>query len=184
LRFSFLGRWRESNPTSALKTLKLLILRMPENCRIPRLPGLRTNRVQRISGTPRIPAVASSDPFRGRSEVFSDLYTPVPFARAGAEGFEVSFPNDPYAIFFMEFNSQTPLYQEPAGIPKLVPVSQLSHPVDNIPQEFGITAPIGSSVRTRANQRCSRRQQRYDTCPCWHRLRQCGRCTSKWHSGP
>ena len=51
----------------------------------------------------------------------------------GAEGFEVSFPNDPYAIFFMEFNSQTALYQEPAGIPKLVPVSQLSHPVDNIP---------------------------------------------------
>ena len=83
-----LGMRRESNPTSALKTLKLLILRMHENCRIPRLPGLRTNRVQRISGTLRIPAVASSDPFRGRSEVFSDLYTPVPFAMAGAEGFE------------------------------------------------------------------------------------------------
>jgi hypothetical protein len=79
-------RWwrrRESNPSSALKTLKLLILRMPEICRIPRLPGLRTNRVQRISGTPRIPAVASSDPFGGRSEVFSDLYTSVPSAMAG-----------------------------------------------------------------------------------------------------
>ena len=99
---------------------------MPEIRRIPRLPGLRTNRVQRISGTPRIPAVASSDPFRGRSEVFSDLYTPAPFAMAGAEGFEVSFPNGPYAIFFMEFNSQTALCQEPAGIRKLVPVSQLS----------------------------------------------------------
>jgi|SRR5580698_11251157 hypothetical protein len=37
-------------------------------------------------GTPRIPAVASSDPFRGRSEVFSDLYTSVPSAMAGAEG--------------------------------------------------------------------------------------------------
>jgi hypothetical protein len=45
---------------------------------------------------------------------------------AGAEGFEVSFPNGPYAIFFMEFNSQTALCQEPAGIRKLVPVSQLS----------------------------------------------------------
>ena len=99
---------------------------MHENCRIPRLPGLRTNRVQRISGTLRIPAVASSDPFRGRSEVFSDLYTPVPFAMAWGEGFEVSFPSGHYAIFFVEFNSQTALYQEPAGIPKLVPVSQLS----------------------------------------------------------
>ena len=56
---------------------------MPEIHRIPRLPGLRTNRVQRISGTPRIPAGASSDPFRGRSEVFSDLYTSVPSAMAG-----------------------------------------------------------------------------------------------------
>ena len=45
----------------------------------------------------------------------------------GAEGFEVSFPSGHYAIFFVEFNSQTALYQEPAGIPKLVPVSQLSH---------------------------------------------------------
>ena len=78
---------------------------MPENCRIPRLPGLCTNSVQRISGTPRIPAGASSDPFRGRSEVFSDLYTPVPFEMAGAEGFEVSFPSGHYAIFFVEFNS-------------------------------------------------------------------------------
>ena len=154
------------NPSSALKTLKLLILRMPEICRIPRLPGLRTNRVQRISGTPRIPAVASSDPFSGRSEVFSDVYTPVPFAMAWAEGFEVSFTSGHYAIFFVEFNSQTALYQEPAGIPKLVPVSQLSRPVDNIPQEFGFTgipAPPNGSVRTRANRRCSPRQQRYDT---------------------
>ena len=47
------GRRRESNPSSALKTLKLPILRMPENCRIPRLPDLRTIRAQRISETPR-----------------------------------------------------------------------------------------------------------------------------------
>lgn len=78
-------RRRESNPSSTLKTLKLLILRMPESCRIPRLPGLRTNRVQRISGIPRTPAATSSDPFSGRSEVFSYPYTPVLLSRLRRE---------------------------------------------------------------------------------------------------
>jgi hypothetical protein len=130
------------------------------------LPGLRTNRVQRISGTPRIPAVASSDPFSGRSEVFSDLYTPVPFAMAWAEGFEVSFTSGHYAIFFVEFNSQTALYQEPAGIPKLVPVSQLSRQWTTFRKNLVSLVsllPPNSSVRTRANRRWSLRQQRYVT---------------------
>ena len=139
---------------------------MPEICRIPRLPGLRTNRVQRFSGTPRIPAVASSDPFRRRSEVFSDLYTSVPSAMAWAEGFEVSFPSGHYAIFFVEFNSQTGAVSGTCRDSQACPSFPIVPPVDNIPQEFGFTgipAPPNSSVRTRANRRCSRRQQRYHT---------------------
>ena len=160
---------------------------MHENCRIPRLPGLRTNRVQRISGTPRIPAAASSDPFSGRSEVFSDLYTPVPFAMAWAEGFEVSFPSGHYAIFFVEFNSQTALYQEPAGIPKLVPVSQLSRQWTtfrkNLVSLVSLLPPIVQFGRERTGDVPVDSNATIPG-PCWHRLRQCGRCTSKWHSGP
>jgi hypothetical protein len=151
------------------------------------LPGLRSYRVQRISGTPRIPAAASADPFSERSEVFSDLYTSVPSAMAGAEGFEVSFPSGHYAIFFVEFNSQTALYQEPAGIPKLVPVSQLSRQWTTFRKNLVSLVSLLLSIVQFGRERTGDVPVDSNATipgPCWHRLRQCGRCTSNWHSGP
>ncbi len=48
----------------------------------------------------------------------------------GAEGFEASVPSDHYAVLFVEFNSNTLLRQ---GIARIL------SPMDDIPQEFGIT---------------------------------------------
>jgi hypothetical protein len=178
---------RESNSTSALKTLKLLILRMPENCRIPRLPGLRTNRVQRISGTPRIPAVASSDPFSGRSEVFSDLYTPVPFAMAGAWDSKSRSRVATMPFSLWNLTAKQRCIRNLQGFPSLslfpncpaqwttfrknlVSLVSLLPPMVQFGRERTGDAPLDSNATIPG--------------PCWHRLRQCGRCTSKWHSGP
>jgi hypothetical protein len=60
----------------------------------------------------------------------------------GAEGFEVLFPSDHYAVFFVEFNGKTPGNQ---GLAKILRHA-LSFPIflrlDAIPQEFGITGII------------------------------------------
>ena len=96
---------------------------------------------------------------------------------AWAEGFEVSFTSGHYAIFFVEFNSQTALYQEPAGIPKLVPVSQLSRQWTtfrkNLVSLVSLFPPIVQFGRERTGD------VPFDSNatipgPCWHRLRQCG----------
>jgi hypothetical protein len=63
----------------------------------------------------------------------------------GAEGFEVSFPSDHYAVFFVEFNGKTP---ENQGLAKILRHA-LDFPIflrmDAIPQEFGITGIIPAS---------------------------------------
>ncbi len=52
----------ESNPSSALKALKLLIARLPENRGIPRLTDMSTNRVLTIPRIPEPPTASPSNP--------------------------------------------------------------------------------------------------------------------------
>jgi hypothetical protein len=96
----------------------------------------------------------------------------------GAEGFEVSVPSGHYAIFFVEFNSQTALYQEPAGITKLLPVSQLSHQWTTFRKNLVSLVSLLSSIVQFGRERTGDVPvDSSATIPGpWHRLRQCGRC--------
>lgn len=61
---------------------------------------------------------------------------------AGAEGFEVSFPSDRYAVFFVRFNCKTTQFEGFAGILRGTLPSRIFSPMDSFSQDFRITKAV------------------------------------------
>jgi hypothetical protein len=72
----------------------------------------------------------------------------VGYLLVGAEGFEISFPSDHYAVFFVEFDYKTTQFQGLARILRRTLLSRIFSPVDKISQEFGITGITPLRART------------------------------------
>jgi hypothetical protein len=58
----------------------------------------------------------------------------------GAEGFEVSFPSDRYAVFFVRFSCKTTQFEGLAIILRRTLLSGIFSPMDSFSQDFRITS--------------------------------------------